>query len=86
MTNNINLKKYFSLPLVMSAAVIFLFGCKNSHEGNEQKNGELPSIEVFSLQEGKINSKMRVPGELVSFRDVDLYAKVSSFCNQKEKL
>ena len=60
---------------------IFLFGCKNSLN-NEQKNDEQPAIEVFSLKEGKINSTMKIPGELVSFRDVDLYAKVSSFCKQ----
>ena len=82
MTNRLNLKKYFSVASVGLTTVIFLFGCKNSHEGNEEKKGESPSIEVFPLQEGKINSKMRVPGELVSFRDVDLYAKVSSFCKQ----
>jgi RND family efflux transporter MFP subunit len=81
MTNNINLKYFFSASVVF-AAVIFLVGCKNSHEGNDQKTADIPAIEVFALQEGKINSKMRVPGELVSFRDVDLYAKVSSFCKQ----
>ncbi|HEV8515149.1 MAG TPA: efflux RND transporter periplasmic adaptor subunit [Cyclobacteriaceae bacterium] len=80
MTNRLNLKKYFFLASVGFSAI--LFGCKNSHEGNDQKDTEKPAIEVFSLQEGKINSSMRVPGELVSFRDVDLYAKVSSFCKQ----
>jgi len=82
MTNKSNLKKYFSAASIGLAAVIFLFSCKNSHEGSEQKTAEPPAVEVFALQAGKINSTMRVPGELVSFRDVDLYAKVSSFCKQ----
>jgi len=77
MITKVCIKKYF---FATSAAAIFLFGCKNSH--NEQKNAEQPATEVFSLQSGKINSSMKVPGELVSFRDVDLYAKVSSFCKQ----
>jgi membrane fusion protein (multidrug efflux system) len=74
-------KKNFPIICVGFTVVIFLFGCKNSHEGKE-KTTEPPAIEVFALQAGKINSTMRVPGELVSFRDVDLYAKVSSFCKQ----
>ncbi len=82
MTNKSDHKKYFSVASITFAILIFILGCKNSHEGNDQKNAEKPAIEVFSLQEGKINSSMRVPGELVSFRDVDLYAKVSSFCKQ----
>ena len=77
MTNH---KKHFFVVSVALSAV--LFGCKNSHEANDQKEGEAPSIEIFSLEEGKINSSMKIPGELVSFRDVDLYAKVSSFCKQ----
>ena len=77
MTNKVRFKKY----LVSAGIAIFLFGCKDSHN-NEQKNAEQPAIEVFSLQTGKINSSMKIPGELVSFRDVDLYAKVSSFCKQ----
>jgi len=64
------------------AYAIFLFGCKNVHEGNEEKNASQPPIEMFALQTGKINSTLKIPGELVSFRDVDLYAKVSSFCKQ----
>jgi membrane fusion protein (multidrug efflux system) len=75
------IKKYFPIVSLILTVSIFLFGCKNS-SSEEQKSAEQPAIEVFSLQEGKINSSMRVPGELVSFRDVDLYAKVSSFCKQ----
>jgi len=78
MTTNVNLKKYFSVAL----ATILLFGCKNSHQGNDQNNAAQPAIEIFSLDSGKISSSMKIPGELVSYRDVDLYAKVSSFCKQ----
>lgn len=35
--------------------------------------------EVFALQRGKLSSSLQVPGELVAFRDVDIYAKVSGF-------
>ena len=57
-----------------------LIGCKKPLEETEQKQDQLPAVEVFALQTGSISSTMKIPGELISFRDVDLYAKVSSFC------
>jgi len=81
MITKVSNRKYFFATSAGIVTAFLLFGCKNSHN-NEQNKTEQPAIEVFSLQEGKINSSMRIPGELVSFRDVDLYAKVSSFCKQ----
>ncbi|QKZ14933.1 efflux RND transporter periplasmic adaptor subunit [Spirosoma sp. KUDC1026] len=37
------------------------------------------ATEVFALQKGKLSSSLQVPGELVAYRDVDIYAKVSGF-------
>jgi RND family efflux transporter MFP subunit len=37
------------------------------------------TTEVFALQKGKLSSSLQVPGELVAYRDVDIYAKVSGF-------
>jgi membrane fusion protein, multidrug efflux system len=78
MTTKVRVIKYAFTGM---ASAIFLVGCKHV-EGNEQKTVSQPPLEVFALQTGKINSTMKIPGELVSFRDVDLYAKVSSFCKQ----
>lgn len=80
MITKVHTNSYF-FALLASTAVL-LFGCKNAREGDDQKKTEQRPVEVFLLQSGKINSSMKIPGELVSFRDVDLYAKVSSFCKQ----
>ncbi|WP_020602366.1 efflux RND transporter periplasmic adaptor subunit [Spirosoma spitsbergense] len=37
------------------------------------------AVEVFALKRGQLSSSLQVPGELVAFRDVDIYAKVSGF-------
>jgi len=68
-----------SIGIVFSMLMV---SCKKSEENKEEKKTEKPALEVFTLQTGKINSTMKIPGELVSFRDVDLYAKVSSFAKQ----
>ncbi len=39
----------------------------------------LPVTEVFPLAEGILDSQLKVPGELIAFERVDLYAKTSSF-------
>ncbi|GAB3492778.1 efflux RND transporter periplasmic adaptor subunit [Spirosoma knui] len=56
----------------------------HSSEGKEEaakaSEAEAPAAtEVIQLQRGKLASSLKVPGELVAFRDVDIYAKVSGF-------
>jgi RND family efflux transporter MFP subunit len=70
------------LIVVASAGcALLLLQCK-SHEQTEEKKSGTPSVEVFSLQKGKVTSSVKIPGELISYRDVDLYAKVSCFAKQ----
>ena len=82
MINKVRLANYFLAPGAIIAVIFFLFGCKNSQESTEQKDSAQPAVPVFALQTGRINSTLRIPGELASFRDVDLYAKVSSFAKE----
>jgi membrane fusion protein, multidrug efflux system len=56
------------------------FGCSSSHE--KESNSPAAVVEVVELRYGKITSSIKIPGELSSFRDVDLYAKVNSFVKQ----
>ncbi|RRB17782.1 efflux RND transporter periplasmic adaptor subunit [Larkinella knui] len=54
----------------------------NSTEGKADKVAvaeEPEPIEVFALHKGKLSSSLQIPGELLAFRDVDMYAKVSGF-------
>ncbi len=60
---------------------LLLLQCK-SHEPAEEKKSGAPSLEVFSLQRGQVTSEVKIPGELISYREVDLYAKISCFTKQ----
>ena len=59
-----------------------LYSCSSSKGKGEEKAAEKPAVEILSLQTGKLSSSIRIPGELLSYRDVDLYAKISSFAKQ----
>ncbi|WP_461130842.1 efflux RND transporter periplasmic adaptor subunit [Spirosoma aerophilum] len=49
-------------------------------ESKETETVEAPAaLETFALSKGKLASSLHIPGELVAFRDVDIYAKVSGF-------
>jgi membrane fusion protein (multidrug efflux system) len=69
------------------AALLFSFGLQSCGDSdakqgaNAKKNeqAEAPVREIFSLQRGQLNSSFQVPGELISYQQVDLYAKVNSF-------
>jgi RND family efflux transporter MFP subunit len=62
-----------------------LHGC-NSEENSSQKKSETqqtaaeaPTTEVFALQKGLLSSSLQIPGELIAYEQVDLYAKENSF-------
>ena len=57
-----------------------LGGCRPKEVAAEGRAPAPPAAtEVFALQEERMATTLRVPGELASFERVDLYAKVSSF-------
>jgi len=48
-------------------------------EAENQKNATTVSLETFKLAKGQFSSSLKVPGELLAYQQVDLYAKVNSF-------
>lgn len=81
--NRLIQKPYPSLLALVGGLFLLssLTSC-NSSEGKEEaaEAPEGPStVEVFSLKRGKLSSALQLPGELVAFRDVDIYAKVSGY-------
>lgn len=58
-------------------------GCGSGNAKEDTKEKKAPVAEKvtegFLLQKGAIASSLQVPGELIAFQHVDLYAKVSSF-------
>src|SRR5579871_3242358 len=52
---------------------------KDDAKEKKAEHSEAPAHEIFSLQKGQLNGSFQVPGELISYQQVDLYAKVNSF-------
>lgn len=69
------------LSVGVSAAALQSCGSSEARDDKEHKEGAAPApaLEAFTLQQGQLSSSIKIPGELVAFQRVDLYAKVSSF-------
>ncbi|WP_420150397.1 efflux RND transporter periplasmic adaptor subunit [Spirosoma sp.] len=72
--------------LVATGSILLAVIATNCHspeskaEASETEKAEAPAApEVFTLKKGKLASSLQIPGELVAFRDVDIYAKVSGY-------
>ena len=69
------------VPAALCISVI-LGGCGASEKKEEEKNTavvEMPATGAFILQKGKLSSSIQMPGELIPFQQVDLYARVNGF-------
>jgi membrane fusion protein (multidrug efflux system) len=83
-TMNITKNKYIiALALIASVG---LFACSDKKQKDEiaqtekQENAiDTPSVVVVPITKGVLNSTITVPGELMPFQEVDLYAKVTSY-------
>lgn len=63
-----------------------LFSSCSSSDGEEKKTGDAPNKDstaapatTFQLERGQLSTDLFIPGELIAFQQVDLYAKVNSF-------
>lgn len=78
------MRKQFLIPaatLFLSASVAMV-GCDSSEGKSAAKEAgkAAPAAkETITLQKGSISTSLTMPGELIAFQQVDLYAKVSSF-------
>ena len=63
--------------------IVFLCGCQSENREQQKKTetqvAEIPVTDVFSLKKGQLSSSLQIPGELIAYQQVDLYAKVNSF-------
>jgi len=69
------------LVILLSVAIT---GCNNSPGGAEQKSEPKPAaaIEKFTLKKDTLETRMTIPGELIAYQQVDLYAKVTGFVKE----
>lgn len=69
------------LIILFSAAIT---SCNNSPADSEQKFEAKPaaSVEKFTLKKDTLETRLTIPGELVAYQQVDLYAKVTGFVKE----
>src|ERR1700712_5723226 len=78
--------------LVIAAAILAigagsLSSCGPSKQDQEeqaqtvqQENAlDTPTVALVPVKKGKLNSSISIPGELVPYEEVDLYAKINSY-------
>lgn len=67
--------------LLVGLTVFSFQSCKNKEEEpvQEAEASENTGIETFVLDEQQMQTNIRIPGELIAYNQVDLYAKVNSF-------
>jgi len=69
--------------LILLGAVIT--GCKNSPARDEQKAASKPAesgITKITLKKDTLEARLTIPGELMAYQQVDLYAKVTGFVKE----
>ena len=62
--------------------VVFFLSCSPKNEKKEEKIEAVKkdsAIATFSPEKGLLSSSLHLPGELIAFQQVDIYAKVNSF-------
>ncbi len=76
--------KLFTGAVISCAFFIagFLNSCTSApgkEDNTQAAPEESPVKETFLLQKGKLSSSLQVPGELIAYQQVDIYAKENSF-------
>ncbi|GAA3966926.1 efflux RND transporter periplasmic adaptor subunit [Mucilaginibacter dorajii] len=85
------MKKFKNKPILILAALAItlssLSAChsddkeKQEQEAEEQTQqaAETPTVELTPVTKGKLSNNITIPGELIPYQQVDLYAKVNSY-------
>jgi len=69
----------FFFCLVIAGEVTSCNSSETKPLGDAQKKDSIPATEVINLQKGKLSSSLQIPGELIPYQKVDIYAKENSF-------
>jgi RND family efflux transporter MFP subunit len=68
--------------LTCCSILLGTIGCSNDGKKpvfEESNKKDTAAVQVFHLKKEKLSSSIQIPGELIAFQKVDLYAKVNSF-------
>lgn len=80
--NSTNTRRYCTQFLALGFSVIIMNNCTPSEGMADEKKIEADNsntVELISVEKSLLASSLTMPGELISFQQVDLYAKVISF-------
>ncbi|WP_439696277.1 efflux RND transporter periplasmic adaptor subunit [Mucilaginibacter sp. AW1-7] len=85
------MNKFKNKPiLILAAFAIALSSLGACHSDDKEKQdqqaeeqtqaaAETPTVELVTVAKGKLSSSISIPGELIPYQQVDLYAKVNSY-------
>src|SRR5689334_20500114 len=71
--------------LYLLTLTAFVLSCSSNKEKKAEKEVKKEAVKkdvaivTFSPEKGLLSSSLQLPGELIAFQQVDIYAKVSSF-------
>jgi len=73
-----------SIPAALfGLTMLVLAGCGTSQAKEEEAPAvETAVTETFALKKDKMSTSLQLPGELIAFQQVDIYAKVTSFVKE----
>ena len=77
-----NVSRFFVvLPLALGSCVLLSScgGAEKKEEKHTTATEEAPAVQAFILQKGKLAASIQIPGELIPYQQVDIYAKVNGF-------
>ncbi|MDN3549370.1 efflux RND transporter periplasmic adaptor subunit [Mucilaginibacter aquaedulcis] len=85
--NNLKNKSTLMLAVLAVAISSLLSAChseekekqEKSQEEQQQEAVETPSVQLVPVKKGKLSTAVTIPGELIPYQQVDLYAKVNSY-------
>ncbi len=76
-----------ALAILAISASLLLGACHSDDKANQEAKQEqqqqnaldVPPVSVAPVEKGKLSSTIAVPGELLPYQEVDLYAKINSY-------
>lgn len=73
------MKKNLTIIALLFTSIALMESCGSAESKEEKTIAPDPEVEAVHPEKGSLSSSIKLPGELVAFQQVDLYAKVSSF-------